>query len=65
MFTEYLELTVHGQVKKKKSNQLWILAFRNFCKLKNNDDDKAIEGYVKRYLKKKKVVVQIPNWEIL
>lgn len=43
MFTEYLELTVHGQVKKKKSNQLWILAFRNFCKLKNNDDDKDSE----------------------
>lgn len=45
MFTEYLELTVHGQVgkKKKKINQLWILAFRSFCKLKNNDNDKDNE----------------------
>ena len=44
MFTEYLELTVHGQVKKKKKiNQLWSLAFRSFCKLKNNDDDKDNE----------------------
>lgn len=43
MFTEYLKLTVHGQVKKKKINQLWILAFRSFCRLKNNDDDKDNE----------------------
>ena len=45
MFTEYLELTVHGQVgkKKKKINQLWILAFRSFCKLKNNDNYKDNE----------------------